>query len=242
MLKFETWGGTRQTLPVLFGFDADPVEGGAVTPPAAEPSLINAPVEKTDADPAVVDDANVGDPDPAVADPADPGVQSDDVSETEPKEPEGAPEEYSFEFTEGTIIDDDAVAELSAIAKELNLPQAEAQKFAAVAEKMSQKWTEGLQNHIIETRTGWRDTVKADKEIGGDKMPENLALAKSAIEAFGTPELKAMLDDTGIGDNPEFIRFALRVGKANSEHDFVKSGKPAAEVSFYDHPTSKPRK
>jgi hypothetical protein len=204
--------------------------------------LVNAdPAPATDPAPAVpaADPAPAGDTEGTLE--VAPEVAPPPAEGEEEAAPEGAPEEYKFEFTEGAAIDEDALAELSTIAKELNLPQAEAQKFASMAEKMSQRWSEQLNNHMLDIRTGWRDAVKTDKELGGDAMPQNLAHAKSAIEAFGTPELKKMLDDTGIGDNPEFIRFALRVGKANSEHDFAKSGKPAAEVSFYDHPTSKPK-
>lgn len=234
----------RSSTAIVLGFDTDPAPAGGGDPaPAADAggsSLL------TEADPAPA-----ADPAPeGGADPAPEGEQgaekegeeggADPAPEGEEEGNDGPPEEYAdFEVGENTILDDEALAEFKGMAKELGLKQEQAQQMVSMAEKLSQKWAEGLQNHIVETRTAWRDTVKTDKELGGDALPENLATAKSAIEAFGTPELKKMLDDTGVGDNPEFIRFALRVGKANREHDFVKSGKPAGEVPFYDHPTSR---
>ena len=49
-------------------------------------------------------------------------------------------------------------------------------------------------------------------------------VAKKALETFGTPELRTLLNESGMGNNPEVIRAFYRVGKAISEDKFV-SGK-----------------
>lgn len=213
-----------------------PLLDGAPDPAPADPAP--APADPAPADPAPAD-PEPADPEPAdpkdPADPADPkeGEDGDDDGD------EGAPEEYEdFEFSEGTAVDEEAVTQLKETAKELNLSQADAQKFATLADGLSQKWAQGVQQHVLDTRIGWREASQADTEFGGDALNENLAVAQQGRDAFGTPELKKLLDDTGIGDNPEIIRYFYRVGKANSEHGFAKAGKPASKGSFYDHPTS----
>lgn len=229
------------------GENLAPLLDGTPDPAPADP----APADPAPADPKEGDPAPADPKDPA--DPADPKEgEGDDPKEGDPKEgdpkdgedddddpKEGAPDEYEdFEFSEDTAVDEEAVGQLKEIAKELNLSQADAQKFASMADGLSQKWAQGVQQHVLDTRIGWREASQADKEFGGDALNENLAVAQQGRDAFGTPELKQLLDDTGIGDNPEVIRYFYRVGKANSEHGFAKAGKPASKGSFYDHPTS----
>lgn len=67
----------------------------------------------------------------------------------------------------------------------------------------------------------WAAQARADKEIGGDKFNENLALAAQARDQFGTPELKKVLNVMKIGDHPEVLRFFVRAGKAISQDGFV---------------------
>lgn len=67
----------------------------------------------------------------------------------------------------------------------------------------------------------WVDQAKADKEFGGSKFDENLAVANSALDAVGTPELKTLLRTTGFGNHPEVIRAFVKVGKALGEDKLV---------------------
>ena len=75
-----------------------------------------------------------------------------------------------------------------------------------------QKHSEAQMEAWGETQKQWRADVKADDEVGGDKMDANVALAKKALDKVGTPELRALLDATGTGNHVEFIRFFARIG------------------------------
>lgn len=209
------------------------------------PSLMDAPPEGASAeeksdDAAPNDDAasDGGDPDAASAGDAD-----GDPAGSEDKEEEaadGPPEEYAdFAAPEGITLDPEALETFKPIAKELGLTQEQAQKLVDVQAQTAKRWQEAVQQHVVDTRLAWREAAQADKEIGGEKFVENLGVAKQGRDAFGDDELKSLLDETGIGDHPAVIRFFYKVGKANSEHDFVNSGKPEKQKSFYDHPTSR---
>ena len=65
----------------------------------------------------------------------------------------------------------------------------------------------------------WEKAAKADKEFGGADFDKNVAQAVKAIEVFGTPELRTLLDESGLGSHPEVIRFAMRAAKGISESD-----------------------
>jgi hypothetical protein len=82
---------------------------------------------------------------------------------------------------------------------------------------------------LVET---WTEQVKTDKEIGGDKLDQNLGIARKAIDTFGSPELKALLNSTGLGNHPEVVKLAFKVGKAISEDRFVTGSPKGAETDM----------
>jgi hypothetical protein len=136
------------------------------------------------------------------------------------------PEAYDLKMPEGVELDQAATTEFTAIAKELKLDQAAAQKLADIGAKMAQRQADA-HAQLVET---WTEQVKTDKEIGGDKLAENLGVARKAIDTFGSPELKALLNSTGLGNHPEVVKLAFKVGKAISEDGFV-SGSPKGNTT-----------
>ena len=80
------------------------------------------------------------------------------------------------------------------------------------------------------TVAGWLDQAKADPEFGGDKLAENLAVAKKALDAFGSPELVKMLNESGLGNHPEIVRAFYRAGQKISSGSFVPSGAGAPQT------------
>lgn len=130
------------------------------------------------------------------------------------------PEKYEFKAPEGIELEATAVTEFSALAKDLKLSQADAQKLADVAVKWQQRQIEGHANTV----KGWVEQSKTDKEFGGDAFDANLGVARKAIETFGSKELVELLDSTGFGNHPEIVRAFYKAGKAISEGKFIASG------------------
>lgn len=151
------------------------------------------------------------------------------ASTTDPKTTEPVvPESYELKMPEGVQLDSAAAEEFTAIAKELKLDQAAAQKLADIGAKMATRQAEA-HAQLVET---WTEQVKTDKEIGGDKLDENLGVARKAIDTFGSPELKALLNSTGLGNHPEVVKLAFKVGKAISEDRFVQGSPKGAETDM----------
>lgn len=136
------------------------------------------------------------------------------------------PESYDLKMPEGVELDQAAATEFTAIAKELKLDQAAAQKLADIGAKMATRQA-AAHAQLVET---WTEQVKTDKDIGGDKLEQNLGVARKAIDTFGSPELKALLNSTGLGNHPEVVKLAVKVGKAISE-DRLVSGAPKSNTS-----------
>lgn len=136
----------------------------------------------------------------------------------------GAPEgDYEpFNLPEGVEMDAEGATEVVELAKELNLSQASAQKIIDKAVNMRQRDAERLET----VHTGWIEAAKADKEFGGSKLNESLAVAQKALKEFGSPELGELLAGARLGNHPEVIRLLVRVGHRISEAPIINGGKP----------------
>lgn len=157
------------------------------------------------------------------------GQQGDQQQGDQPPPPPvtpTAPEKYEFKAPEGRQYDTAVLGAYSEVAKELNLPQDAAQK---VIDKVAPVLEARQAEIMARARTEWGTAVIADKEFGGGRLIENLAVAKKGLEAFGTPDLMALLGESGLGNHPEVIRAFYRVGKAIGEDKFV-GGKSAPQA------------
>lgn len=163
------------------------------------------------------------------ADGATESEKADGKPDAEQDKPEdGAPEKYDFKAPEGQRFDDSVLGAFSEVAKELNLSQSAAQKMLdKVAPVIQARQLE----QIEAVRTAWAESAKTDKEFGGDKLNESLSVAKKALDQFGSPELKKLLNESGLGNNPEVIRVFYRAGKAISEDTFVGGKAPKANAN-----------
>ncbi|EPF6064970.1 peptidase [Enterobacter cloacae] len=203
-----------------------PADGGAAPAPS-EPSAPAADAPAPAADPAKPE----GDkPQPGAEGdkpqddkPADGEKPADKPDDKEQKQ-EGAPEKYEFKAGEGVELDTEALKDFEPVARELNLTNEQAQKLvdaypkilAGVQQRQAEAWQAQTEQ--------WAADVKADKEIGGDKLTANLSAAQRALEQFGDPELKEYLDSTGLGNHPALVKAFIKVGKAMSEDKVVTGG------------------
>lgn len=132
--------------------------------------------------------------------------------------PQGAPEAYAdFTMPEGFQLPADIGGDLTTLAKELNLPQAEAQKLIDLGVRHAQALQGAMAETLSDAKAQWADAVRADAEIGGEQFPVHMATAKKALTAFGTPALTQVLNQTGLSLHPEVLRLLVRVGEAISE-------------------------
>ncbi len=215
-----------------------PADGGAAPAPS-EPSAPAADAPAPAADPAKPE-----------GDKPQPGTEGDNPQENKPadgdkpadkpddkeQKAEGAPEKYEFKAGEGVELDTEALKDFEPVARELNLTNEQAQKLvdaypkilAGVQQRQAEAWQKQTE--------GWAETVKADKEIGGDKLTANLSAAQRALDQFGTPELKEYLNATGLGNHPDLVKTFVKIGKAMSEDGMVDGSnqgqRSAAEVLY----------
>lgn len=144
----------------------------------------------------------------------------DDDGETE-VDLKSVPEDGQYKLTmpEGLELDQSLLDEVSPIWKEKGFTHEEAQALTDKYIKNHTERAEKVADEWNDTVTKWGDQTKTDKEIGGDKFDASLKTAKSTLDRYGTPELRAALDNSGMGSHPELIRLLVKVGNATTDDD-----------------------
>ena len=162
-----------------------------------------------------------------VQDQQDSDESSVESETSESETPEGAPEKYEFSNKVADApdeLDPEVLTAFGEVAKELDLPQEAAQK---VLDKVAPVMQARQAQEVEKARTEWAERSQSDEEFGGENLDANLEVAKSALNAFGTDALKSLLQESGLGNHPEVIRFMYRAGKAISEDSYVGNSQGA---------------
>lgn len=152
--------------------------------------------------------------------------------EAEPAKPEGAPEAYTdFTIPEGMTLEKESLEAASALFKELGLTQANAQKLVDFHTGMLAAAAKASQDAYATTRKEWLDSAMADKDISANlpAIKETIGKAKAQIN---DPELvqafNQIMDISGVGDHPAFIKMFHRMAKAMTEGTHVAGAGPTA--------------
>lgn len=130
------------------------------------------------------------------------------------------PEKYELKFADGTVLDKDADAsEVSKFAKENGLTNVQAQALLDHNERLAKGVKERRAKTSQTKRDEWRAQANADKDLGGEKLPETLKVVKLAMDAFAPEgsELRKFFSDTKYGNHIEVIRFLHKLGKKLQE-------------------------
>ena len=219
--------------------------------PAATPPTDAAADATPDTQTPPAGDAKPADTATPPATDAKPEGDKPDGDDGKPKEGDApvlkAPEKYELTVPEGFQLEPETTAEFEAIAREFDLDNDQANKLVPLGVKLAQRiQTQQAEAHQTQVAQ-WADAVRNDKEMGGANFDATVNTAKKALDRFGTPELKTLMDTSGFGNHPEIVRAFHRIGLAIADDKFVNapsgggtSGKSAASVLF-DHPTSHPK-
>lgn len=137
-----------------------------------------------------------------------------DSDENKKEKPAGAPEQYeAFKVPDGFTIEDAAVNEFGALAKELNLTQEAAQKLVDYQVKFQQAQTAKLDEAVKKQAEDWAaDTLKTYKK-------DELADARRGFKA-APKDVQQMLAAAGFDNHKSFVDFFMKVGRAIKEDKF----------------------
>jgi hypothetical protein len=140
-----------------------------------------------------------------------------------------APAEYQpFTLPEGMPLDQDALDSFLPLARDLGLSQEAAQRAVSLHAETLRKGAEAQRQEMDRQAAAWSQALKADRDFGGRAFESNVALARSALSRFGSPDLTEALVAYGLGNHPGFVKFCHRIGQALSEDRYLPGGSAAS--------------
>jgi hypothetical protein len=152
------------------------------------------------------------------------------------------PESYSFEAPEGAEVDQDLIAGLTPVLKEIGITQEQAAKlFGAYTETMGNRDDTAS---IAAAQQQWETDLKTDPEFGGDNFGKNAAAVSQFIQSTVPDGLKEglfdMLRSTGVGSHPALVKYVHHLSKqfptgedTSSAGQSAQGGKKTAEQRMY---------
>lgn len=135
--------------------------------------------------------------------------------------------ELKLELPKDAVIDESAIERISSYAKEKGLTKDQAQELVQFENEAVKRFADSQKQAYEQQKESWKAKAIEDKEIGGEKFVENVALSNRVIKRFASEALIQELDKTGLGNYPELVRVFARIGKAMGEDRMVMSGSKA---------------
>lgn len=171
---------------------------------------------------------------------------------------DSAPEAYNLTVTTKDAEGNEAAVEIdkvlldeaTPILKGLNLTNDQANQLAPLAVKVQERMLSQQADDFTAIKASWAKEAKADSEIGGAKWAETEALAARGLDTLGFPQgspFRKLLDESGLGNNPDMIRAWRRVGEKLGEDrieptDALKAIKPDRLEALYPDDVPKNQK
>lgn len=131
----------------------------------------------------------------------------------------------SLTFPEGFQKSDEMLSSFKGVLEDTEKsPQERAQALVDLHVNAMQAASERVSEQWQQTRSEWVEEVKADSEIGGDKLDPALGEISKVVDEYGGQDLRNLLDDSGLGDHPVVVKFLYKVAKQLNEPGPVSGG------------------
>lgn len=136
------------------------------------------------------------------------------------------PEKYELKLPDDSLLPESDIDKISSIAREKGLSNEEAQLVLEQRNDAANALRDSQFEQMREMQTKWQSEVKADPDMGGDNLGETQRLAKLVTDNAMTDGMREFLSVTGYSDNPEVMRFLVKVGKMMDEDKPSGEGAP----------------
>ncbi len=125
-----------------------------------------------------------------------------------------------FKLPEGVTVDAESLKPATELFAETGLSQDQAQKFIDLAMARETAAAHKSVQAFVDLQNQWVSEIKADPDIGGDRLKTSLASANRAIDRLNVPGLREALNFTGAGNHPAIVKAFVRLGQMIAEDRF----------------------
>lgn len=203
------------------------IPAGTAPPPAAQASGTDL-LYPTDAPPpADVPTAAVETP--PVAESVSLATGGEPTDAAPPPDPEApaplTPDSYTLALPEGFTLDDTLMSEAKTLFAEAKLDPKSAQPLVDIYVKALQAQAA----QAAATAQEWLTASNALPEFQGEMRKTSLATIGRFMDEYGSPEVKQVLEATGLGNHPALVKLIHNAAKALNEGGPVPSGTPTPQ-------------
>ncbi len=135
------------------------------------------------------------------------------------KQPATIPEIYELVAKNGAPAED--AADFQEIFKKAGLTAKQAQAMYDAYNLKSNDIAEQFKQAVMQKNDADMQAVRSDPELGGANFDNTKMYIGKAMDTFGSPALREKLRTAGFGNDPDFVRFVAKVGKAFSNDEFI---------------------
>ena len=144
------------------------------------------------------------------------------------------PDTYEITTSTGEQLEGEDLDKLNQVCKKAGITQKQAQMLFSAYENDVSNFNQQLQSSYNQQLQSWRDAVMNDRELGQENFEKTKANIKNVISRFGSSELSDFLNKSGLGYNPDFVRFVNKVGSLISNDNNFIGGNSNPQVSEAD--------
>ena len=130
------------------------------------------------------------------------------------------PASYKITLAEGESLAPEVEKEFREYAASKKLSQEDIDKLTGMQRAVQKAAAQRLADNVEK----WGGELRADKEVGGPLFKENMAAARLAVKNFFPASLRPVLNQTGLGQYPDFVRGMVRIGKLMKETGTMPGG------------------
>lgn len=149
------------------------------------------------------------------ADGKDDAAPAKPEDESEKRAPAESSAPYDLKMPDGVPLDQELLGAATPILREAGLTNEQASKLIPLVETVQARFEQQQQDGFGQLKKHWANQAKADRELGGKNWDETIKLAALALGAGGAhqgSEVRELLNDSGLGNHPAFIRLFRQLG------------------------------
>lgn len=122
---------------------------------------------------------------------------------------------------------------VTTIAKEMKLNNDQAGSLLKI---LADNYQTVQQQAVQRERTNWRAELRSDPELGGENFDKTRLHLSTVMRKFGNNEVKDILNSTGLGDHPAFVRMFNAIGASMSQEvNVIKGTQPKPKFDYNNY-------
>lgn len=144
-----------------------------------------------------------------------------------------APDFSQLSLPEGSALTADHIQRFTAFAQKNGMSAEQAQAVIAEQSTILSQHIQAQQAQYAQEVQAWDQSLRSDKEIGGEHLTANLAAGRRALERFAPKELIDAIRESGHNSYPPLVKMLVKIGRAMGE-DTVATGSGSGGKSEQD--------